>query len=289
MEHLSGFDATFLHLESPEMPMHIGALEILELPEGYAGDFYEDFKAHIARRMHLAPVFERKLEQIPFDLANPVWVRDDDVDLDYHIRRIMLPKPGTLRQLEQYAARLHSSLLDQSRPLWEFYLIEGLQDGRVAFYSKVHHAAIDGAAGVAVTNAILDTTPVPRVVKPPRGRRPTSDKYHLGVAELASAALKNTIRQYVSLAKMLPDAARVAVDLVRSRRKSADDGDQAPGGAKARRRSLLAPRTPFNVTITNQRALATVSIPLAETKRIAKSTGATLNDAVDFLLQQRKH
>ena len=106
MKHLSGLDAAFLHIESPEMPMHVGSLNVLRLPEGYQGDFYEDVKAHVARRMHLVPVFERKLAQIPFELANPVWVHDDDIDLDYHVRRIILPKPGTMRQLEQYAARL---------------------------------------------------------------------------------------------------------------------------------------------------------------------------------------
>src|SRR5262245_47920187 len=101
MKHLSGIDASFLHLETPEMPMHVGSLNIFDLPKGYKGDFYEDVKAHIASRMHLAEVFERKLAQMPFELSGPVWVDDSDVDLDYHIRHVVLPRPGTFRQLEQ--------------------------------------------------------------------------------------------------------------------------------------------------------------------------------------------
>ena len=170
MRHLSGVDASFLHLETPEMPMHVGSLNIFELPEGYSGDFYEDVKAHVAGRMHLAEVFEHKLAQIPFELSNPVWVDDSDVDIDYHIRRVMLSRPGTFRQLEQLVGRLHSSLLDRSRPLWEFYVIEGLQTGQPAIYAKVHHAAVDGQAGVALAKALYDLTPAPRQVKAPRAR-----------------------------------------------------------------------------------------------------------------------
>src|SRR5262245_14633366 len=191
MNHLSGIDAAFLYLETPEMPMHVGSLNLYDLPPGYEGDFYEDVKRHVASRMHLAAVFQRKLALMPFELANPVWVDDDDIDLDYHVRRIVLSKPGTMAQLEAYVGRLHSSLLDRSRPLWEFYVIEGLASGQVAFYSKAHHAGLDGAAGMALANAILDISPSPRKVKPPPART-TASRYQLGVAELAGAALSNT-------------------------------------------------------------------------------------------------
>jgi len=171
MHHLSAMDSAFLHLETAEMPMHVGSMHRYQLPEGYQGSWYDDVREHLAKRLHLAPVFTRKLALMPFDLANPVWIEDDDIDLDYHIRRTVLPKPGTQEQLEALAARLHSSLLDRSRPLWEFYVIEGLADGTMGFYTKVHHAAIDGQAGVALGNAMLDITPVPRSVKPRAQRR----------------------------------------------------------------------------------------------------------------------
>ena len=163
MKHLSVVDGAFLHMESAEMPMHVGSLNLFEPPAGYSGEgFYEQVKAHVAKRMHLAAVFTRKLALMPFDLANPVWIHDDDIDLDYHVRYMVLPKPGTMAQMEALAARLHSMLLDRSRPLWEFYVIEGLADGRIGFYGKVHHAAVDGQAGVAMATSMFDLTPEPR-------------------------------------------------------------------------------------------------------------------------------
>jgi WS/DGAT/MGAT family acyltransferase len=209
MDHLSGMDASFLHMETPEMPMHVGSLMVLDLPAGYTGDFFEDVKRHVSQRLHLASVFQRKLALMPFELANPVWVDDEDLDIDHHIRHIIMPRPGTPDQLERLVARLHSPLLDRSRPLWELVVIEGLASGQVAVYSKVHHAAIDGQAGVALATALLDTSATPRIVKPPRPRRRTN-RYQLGVAELAGAALSNTVRQYLKLVKTLPAVARAA-------------------------------------------------------------------------------
>jgi WS/DGAT/MGAT family acyltransferase len=281
MKHLSGMDASFLHLETPEMPMHVGGLNVLALPDGYEGDIWEDIKAHIARRMHLAPVFTRKLALMPFELANPVWVDDDDIDLDYHVRRVVLPRPGTRAQLQAHVGRLHSSLLDRSRPLWECYVIEGLRaeehGGHVAFYTKSHHAGMDGAAGAVLAAAILDLTAEPRRVQPPPARRITHD-YQLGMAELAGAALKNTAVQMWKLLKLLPEVARVTARVAVP--PKAADGKRPAGLWQGLKRLRLAPRTAFNVAITNQRAFAGVSLPLADAKWVAKQTGATINDVV---------
>ncbi|MEJ8822638.1 wax ester/triacylglycerol synthase family O-acyltransferase [Variovorax humicola] len=276
MKHLSGMDSTFLHIETPEMPMHVGSLHVLDLPEGYAGDFYEDAKAHIAGRLHLADVFTRKLAQIPFDLSNPVWVDDDDVDLDYHVRHITLPKPGTNRQLQQYVARLHSSLLDRSRPLWEYFIIDGLRSGQVALYAKTHHSAIDGASGLAMGRAIFDLEPTGRVVKPSR-QRERRHGYQLGMAELAAAALRNSAQQYLTLAKMVPDMVRAMAGLASAQPEAQEDAGETP---RARSFNMLAPRTSLNVSITNQRSFAGRTIPVAETKQIARHFGVTLNDVV---------
>ena len=135
--------------------------------------------------MHLAAVFTRKLALMPFELANPVWVDDDDVDLDYHVRHVMLPRPGTMRQLEQYVARLHSTLLDRSRPLWEFFVIDGLRAAaRSRVYDKVHHAGIDGQAGVALAQAHHRPDAAAARRSSRRGRRRARNRYQLGVAEL---------------------------------------------------------------------------------------------------------
>ncbi|WP_418118122.1 WS/DGAT/MGAT family O-acyltransferase [Variovorax sp. 350MFTsu5.1] len=275
MKHLSGLDATFLHLETPEMPMHVGSLNVLDLPKGYTGDFYEDAKKFMASRIHLADVFTRKLALMPFDMTNPVWVEDNDIDLDYHVRHITLPKPGTNRQLQQYVARLHSSLIDRSRPMWEFYIIDGLKSGQVALYTKVHHAGIDGQAGVEVGKAIFDLEATGRVVKPPRSR-PRGNNYQLGMAELATAALRNTAQQYVKLFKMAPAIARAISGLAKPDEKAAEkDAAAAP-----KKFNLFAPRTSLNVSITNQRTFAGRTISLAETKYIAKHFGVSLNDVV---------
>lgn len=274
MIHLSGMDASFLHLETPEMPMHVGSLQIADLPEGYAGDYYEDVKRWMATRMHLAAVFQRKLALMPFDLANPVWVDDEDVDLDYHVRHVILPRPGTLEQLEKYVARLHSSLLDRSRPLWEIYVIEGLNTGQVAIYNKMHHAAIDGQAGVAIAKALLSGSATPPPTKPPR-QRPRTNRYQLGVAELAGAAVSNAVTQYVKLFKSLPAMGRALRAVVYP--VSEVDGKRylsLPEGFQ------LGPKTPLNVAITNQRAFAARSISLGEVKAMAKRSGASLNDVV---------
>jgi WS/DGAT/MGAT family acyltransferase len=276
MRHLSGLDATFLHTETPETPMHVGGLHLLELPAGYDGDFYEDVKAHVASRMHLSDIFTRKLALMPFELSNPVWVEDEDVDLDYHVRRVTLPRPGTLRQLEQYVGRLHSTLMDRSRPLWEFYVIDGLQGGRYAMYSKVHHAGIDGQAGAAFAQAIMDLEPHPAPVKPPRQKARRTNRYQLGVAELAGAAISNTLQQYVKLVKTFPDMARAVQSLVVPQPRS----DGAGPWQLPKNLHLLGPRTLLNVAITNQRAYAVRSIPLAEVKQAGKKLGASLNDVV---------
>lgn len=275
MKHLSGIDSAFLHLESPEMPMHIGSLNVLDLPEGYSGDFYEDTKAHIQQRMHLAEVFTRKLALMPFDISNPVWVEDEDIDIDYHVRHITLPQPGSNRQLQQYVARLHSSLLDRSRPLWEFFVIDGLKSGQVAVYSKAHHAGLDGQAGVAVAKAIFDLEATGRYVKPPRPRA-RRNQYQLGVAELLGAAVRNTVLQSVGLVKSLPLMARAAKTVLVPEKDEHGKRDWSlPKGFK-----IFAPRTSLNVAITNQRTFAGRTVPLAEVKQIAKLLGVSLNDVV---------
>lgn len=275
MKHLSGVDSAFLHLESPEMPMHVGALNVIDLPEGYAGDFFEDTKTYIQQRLHLAEVFTRKLALMPLDLSNPVWVEDEDIDLDYHIRHVSLPKPGTNRQLQQYVARLHSSLLDRSRPLWEFFVIDGLKSGQVALYSKLHHAGIDGQAGVAVGKAMFDLSASGRVIKPPRPRA-RRNQYQLGIAELLGAAVRNTLQQSAALVKSLPLIARSAKNALIPEK----DANGKRDWSLPKDFRIFAPRTSLNVAITNQRTFAGRTVPLAEVKQIAKLLGVSLNDVV---------
>ncbi|MGD9946282.1 MAG: wax ester/triacylglycerol synthase family O-acyltransferase, partial [Burkholderiaceae bacterium] len=274
MDHLSGMDAVFLHAESAEQPMHVGCLNVLQLPDGYEGDFFEDVKAFMARRIHLAPLFTRKLALMPFDLSNPVWVEDEDIDLEHHVRHVTLPKPGSNRQLQQAIGRQHSMLLDRSRPLWEIVIIDGLKSGEVAMYAKLHHAGMDGKAGMAVAHAIFDLTSEGRQIKPPR-QKLRRNRYQLGMAELATAALRNTGQQYIKLLRMMPEMLRAARRLV--------PDSIAPTNFPwtfDKLMELVSPRTPLNVAITNQRSFAGRTVPVAEIKEIAALSGASFNDVV---------
>lgn len=273
MDHLTGMDASFLHFETPETPMHVGSLMLFELPKGYAGDFYEDVKTMIGNRLHLASVLTRKLAQMPFELAEPVWIDDDDIDIDYHVRSLTLRRPGTMAQLEQLVARLHSSLLDRSRPLWEMYVIEGLESGQVAFYSKAHHSGVDGKAGAELAKVLYDISPEIREVPPPR-RRHTAGKYQLGVTELLQGAVSNAVQQYRTLGSLLPTAAKAfatAAGVIASQR--------TPPGQRPLNLGL-APSTIFNQSITNQRSFSTLSLPLADVKTLGKRIGGTVNTIV---------
>ena len=168
---LSSMDASFLYLETPEMPMHVGSMAIFRLPENYNGNFFEDFKAMIASRLHIAPILKARLEKAPLDIDHPSWVEDDQFDIDRHIFRGSLPAPYDRATLERIVGWMHAKLLNRARPLWEFYVFEGMKDNEIGLYSKMHHACIDGGAGAALTNMIYDLTPVPREVEPPTARK----------------------------------------------------------------------------------------------------------------------
>src|SRR5512144_1287870 len=164
MKMLSGLDGLFLHLETAEMPMHVASMSLLELPKGYRGDFLADVKRFCARRIPQVAALNRQLREEPLQFANPAWVQADDIDLDYHIRRVVLPKPGTRAQLEACVAQLHTVPLDRTRPLWTGTVVEGLPNRQVGCYLKIHHAVLDGQSGVEMVNALYDRSPRPRRV-----------------------------------------------------------------------------------------------------------------------------
>jgi diacylglycerol O-acyltransferase / wax synthase len=270
MKSLSGLDGAFLHLETPETPMHVASLSLLDLPPGYRGDFYADIRKLLARRLHLAPVFQRRLAQMPLQFANPAWIHDDAVDLDHHVQRVTLPPPGTQAQLEDCVARLHSQLLDRSRPLWQLTLIDGLQSGQVGYYFKVHHAVLDGQAGVLLAQVLFDVTAKPRAV--PRPRAGAEPAEHPGMAELAAAALKHDAGQYIKLLRHLPDVVKTLAGMF------------APSAAPATRSRAqdfsFGPHTPLNVPIVGERGFAALSLPLDALKQLAVANDAKLNDIV---------
>jgi len=264
MTPLGGIDALFLHLESAATPMHVGALHLLD-PLADGSEPFDAVRRHLAGRMSASPVFTRRLRTLPLSIANPVWI-DSRVDLSRHLKRVRLPAPGTLRQLEEVVARLHAQRLDRRWPLWQFVVIEGLADGGWAFYTKLHHAAIDGAAGVALAQALLDGEPSPAGKGPPRGSAEP------GIAQLLAVALAHNGRAGVDLLQRVPSLARAAFGALRG----------AAGGVLAdwARNLDLAPATVFNHSIDGRRSIATASLPLAPMRAIAAAQEATINDVV---------
>ncbi|NCT83244.1 MAG: wax ester/triacylglycerol synthase family O-acyltransferase [Comamonadaceae bacterium] len=303
MQQLAGLDASFLYLETPQMPMHVGALHLLELPAGYDGDYVDDLREHMRTRLPLLPALRRKLVTMPLGLSNPGWV-DAEPDLQAHIVEIALPSGSGLAALEAQVGQLHPVLLDRARPLWKFHVFTGLAPGpegqvMVALYTQLHHAAVDGQAAVALAQVILDLSPEPRAIASTaaRGRQ----RGRLGTVGLLRAAVSQQWQQTVKLARALPGAAGILGSLA-----AGYVGGAAAGASAAKLRRLLAdvaaqttalvrgkasvsglgpaPRTRLNVSLSATRSFAGVTLPLAELNRTRRRHGASLNDAVLFII-----
>jgi diacylglycerol O-acyltransferase / wax synthase len=282
MKQLSGLDSQFLAMETRSVFGHVGSVCILD-PSTANGKFTLDHLTNaIAERLPLVPLFRRRLVEVPLGLDKAYWIDDPDFDVEFHVRELALPKPGSDRQLSEQVARLHARPLDRRRPLWELYLISGLPRGKVAIYNKIHHAAVDGVSGGDILSALLDLTPEGRP-KPERpepyvGEQPPS--WWSLLARSAQSALRQPAKAF-----------NVASDLVRSTpaiagavkgplaqllpgRSDDDDGLLLPGVR------LRAPRTPFNANITPHRRWAFTDLPLLEVKSIRAATGLTVNDVV---------
>jgi WS/DGAT/MGAT family acyltransferase len=287
MTRLSGLDATFLYLESTEMPMHVGALHLFELPGGSRGRFVHALRKHVAARLPMMPALRRKLWLMPLNLANPVWV-DAVPDLKQHIVELRLPaagrgrRHGEMAQLEALVGQLHVQRLDRDKPLWKFFVIEGLAPGeggrkRVALYTQLHHAAVDGQAAVALANALLDVSPVPRAIEARASAR--VKRFELGLVEMISGAIGSEVQQLTQLIRALPgtvSTVSTAVTQVAARSELVT-GRKRDGGLG------LAPRMRLNDSVTAGRAFAAETMPLHELRTLGQRHGATLNDVVLML------
>ena len=275
MHKLTGMDATFLYMETEETPMHVSGLLICEPPQEGENPF-EALKSQIAARAHEIPSFHRKLMPTPFYVDHPVWVTAETIDLDYHIKHAQLPKPGNVEQLRTLIQGLHSLILDRDRPLWQFYIIEGIEDasfglkkGSFALYTKSHHASIDGGAGIAVMDIISDREPTPRPPLPKNKIRLYSEKP--GAFELLGSSYGRFLQQQVDLVKSVPDLVKSAASFLKV---ASEDTASVVKNMKP------APKTRFNVRIQKQRAYGAQSLMLADVKALAKQTNTTLNDVV---------
>ena len=270
MEPLSGLDASFLYLETPTLHMHVEMVTIFDpstVPGGYA---FAKMQTQIAARTHQAPVFRRLLVEVPFRLGHPVWVDDPHFDIDYHVRRTAVPSPGGLLELADLAGDIASRQLDRSKPLWEIWIVEGLEDGRIAVIAKMHHSTVDGMSGAALLSVLFDleVDPGPEP-EPPES---VGDSHIPSNAELISEALAARLFRPFELTR---DVLRTGQRLLNVRRVRNEPRHRAPQAKAAL--PLSAPRTSFNGTLTRRRQVALSAIGLADVKRLKNATGTTVN------------
>jgi diacylglycerol O-acyltransferase / wax synthase len=279
---LSALDALFLHLETPEQPMHVGGLNTFTLPplaekksKKVPVSFYQDVRDHLVSRMHLAPIFKRRLATMPMGLTNPAWHTVDTLDLDWHIQHVQLNKPGSFKQLEAFIAKAHAELLPRDRPLWRAYVIEGLSSGEVGFFAKFHHAALDGQGGVALAKAILDleAKPVDRTKK--ESPDTLKGKAKVSTGALLAASFRGLLGQYTELVRAAPQMTSSLAGAIAS-----FSNTNADSLATTKTRQFIGPKTRLNVAISKHRAFATLNLPVTEVKAIGKAVGGSLNDAV---------
>src|SRR5215472_3445173 len=189
MQQLTGMDASFLALETANATGHVGGLSVLDPSTAPEPLTLARLTAVMAERLPLVPVLRRKLLNVPLGLDQPYWIDDADFDIEYHVREIALPRPGSDAQLTEQVSRLHARPLDRSRPLWEIYLITGLAGDRAAVYSKIHHAAIDGVSGAELLTVLLDLSPAGREVPPREPFRPGRPPGLVTMSAIAAARL----------------------------------------------------------------------------------------------------
>ena len=297
MKQLSGMDASFLYMETASQFGHVSSISVYERPPDDPDyDPLSAWREQILQRLHLLEPLRRRLREVPLALDHPYWVEDPNFDIDFHVRHNAIPPPGDDELLGELVSRIIGRPMDRSRPLWEHYVIEGLPHDNFAILTKIHHATIDGASGAEMMTMMLDSSPLGDTIEPPE--RPWVPERVPSDGEVISQAVGSLIRKP---GRALLLATRATRELGRATRNpvliEAANRSRArlrgPVGAllnigrdrtpelEARPRSgLVAPRTPFNSTITPHRRFAFRTVPLDDIKAIKNACGATLNDVV---------
>ncbi|MDP6978872.1 MAG: wax ester/triacylglycerol synthase family O-acyltransferase [Myxococcota bacterium] len=273
MQQLSGMDAAFLYFEAKNAPTHIASLGIYDQTTAHGGKVtFKGILKNVEKRLHLARCFRQKVVRLPFDLDHPYWIEDPEFDLEFHVRHIALPHPGDWRQLCIQAARIHARPLDLSKPLWEMYVIEGLDNvegvpkGSFAVMTKIHHAAIDGVSGAEMMAAIHDIEPDAEPEPPTEKWVPERDP---SVLELGMRSVAQNVRDPFRFAKVM---GRTIPPI--AKRMMADPAEEVEGSGDV-------PRTRFNGTVTPHRVIEGRVFSLQDVRDIRKRVpGATVNDVI---------
>lgn len=265
MKRLTGADAFYLYAEGPTWTMHTGALVVLQPPEGVSFGL-EDVRATLAARLHRVPEFMMTVRQVPLDLGRPILVHDPSFNLDLHLHRVGLPRPGGDRELGDLVGDLVAAPLDRRRPLWEMWFIDGLSDGRVALFAKVHHALIDGVSGAGIAELLCDLEPNPPAVEPEPpdlSERVPSDLELLALGALSAA------RDPLRTAAWTVQASQRLLKSVRTARPL--------GGRTA---LDTAPRVPWVGVLGPLRRFSFCSVRLDDIKQVRKDHGVKVNDVI---------
>jgi diacylglycerol O-acyltransferase len=268
-DRLSPQDTSFLHLEDSSAHMHVAAAML------FAGDApdYDEFIENISRRLHLVPRYRQKLAYVPLGQGRPKWVDDPHLNLHYHVRLTALPEPGSEEQLRTLAGRVFSQQLDRGKPLWEIWLVDGLEGDRFALLSKTHHALVDGISGVDLVSVLFDLDPEPAAPSAPASRwapRPMPSGAQL---------LGEAIRERTSAPSEVMRSVRAGL---RAPMRLASGMREALGGISAMARAGfdLAPRSPYNDDIGPHRRFTWERTWLSDVKAIKNELGGTVNDVV---------
>jgi WS/DGAT/MGAT family acyltransferase len=272
-DRLSALDASFLHLERAEYPMHVGAVSVLEGAPFFDEDGHfriADVRDLVLSRLPLLPRFRRRLMFVPYDQGRPIWVDDDDFDIIYHVRHTALPRPGSWEQLVALTTRIQEGLLDRDRPLWELWFVEGLEGGNVALLQKTHHALVDGVSGVDVATLLLDLSP--------DYRPPVIAEWTPEAAPSASQLLLDTLRERVTEPAEIMRSFR---SMLRGPRRAYEHlHEVARSMSTLVTRDAIAPHTSLNARTGRHRRLAVARVPLSDVKEIRHDLGGTVNDVL---------
>jgi diacylglycerol O-acyltransferase / wax synthase len=269
LDRLTAVDASFLAQEGRSSHMHVGAVTVFEGPPPGCPEFMDVIRS----RLHLVPRYRQKLAFPPLESGRPMWVDDRNFNLEYHIRHTALPSPGSEGQLLRLAARIFSQRLDRAKPLWEVWLVQGLEENRFALISKTHHALVDGVAGVDLAQVLFDLTPVPRQVE--GDGAPWRPRPEPSGVELAAAGVKGLVRTPFGLAgRALGAVSRPAGTVGKLVQAAEGVGEIAWAGLNP------APETPLNVEIGPHRRFSVVRCELSDFKGVKNAFGGTVNDVV---------
>src|SRR5687767_5631040 len=267
MDRLTSIDASFLAQEKEGSHMHIGAVMLFEGPAPSP----EEFTGHIASRLHLVPRYRQKLSFPRMQMGRPLWIDDPSFNIDYHVRHTALPKPGSLEKLRMLCGRIFSQRLDRTKPLWEIWMVEGLEDDRFALINKTHHSLVDGVSGVDLTTVLFDLDREPaQVPKPEHEWTPGPEPSD---AEVVAKGMSELVRVPFGLTRRALGAATDPVATTNKLRETAEGAGEVLWGTLSR-----APETPLNTEIGTHRRIVWVDADLSELKEIKNALGGTVND-----------